>query len=395
MRTRSTLLARGVLGIAAIAAPLVFSGGAAAATGLTTLHYFGGGPDGAEPHFGVTIDTLGNIFGTSNEGGQYDYGTLWELSPMGGGAYTESVVHSFGPYEYIPTGVPAVTRNGYLWVTTEGGTLNDGTIAEFTPGYYGYQESQVYTFDGTKGIAPSGGLLEHGKTFYATTSSGGKYGYGTIVNVTENLTVNDVYDFTFAGGAYPYSNLVEAGGAYYGTTIGGGLYNMGTVFRFVPAKHGQGSVQTLWSFAGAPDGASPGAGVIVDPQGNIWGTTTYGGDTGGYYGDGVVFKLTPTPSGYAETIVHRFSNSPDGSYPSGGLTFFGRYIYGTTGLGGATYGTIFRFAKTGTNYNVVYAFQGTNGANPWGSLFAKGKALYGTTGGGLGGILGTVFEFVP
>ena len=139
-----------------------------------------------------------------------------------------------------------------------------------------------------------------------------------------------------------------------------------------------------------------GSAVVRNAQGDLFGVTVAGGDANG---DGVIFELTPGPSGggYEETILHRFTEYPDGFNPVEGLTFKGRYIYGTAANGGVGGGTIFRLLSDGSGYTTVYNFgQNSSPAFPRCQLLSRGSSLYGTTGSNVGSVAwGTVFEYTP
>jgi uncharacterized repeat protein (TIGR03803 family) len=139
----------------------------------------------------------------------------------------------------------------------------------------------------------------------------------------------------------------------------------------------------------APDGAQPVGTLILDAQGNLYGTTQAGG-----LGPGTVFMVTPTGT---ETVLYRFTGMPDGDFPNAGLIQYRGDLYGTTSSGGAFgYGTVFKLTSTGTE-TILYNFTGgADGGWPDSTLIndALGN-FYGTTvGGGTFG-WGTAFKLVP
>jgi len=182
--------------------------------------------------------------------------------------------------------------------------------------------------------------------------------------------------------------------------------------------------QVLYSFQGGNDGADPSGGLIFDSEGNLYGTTQWGGGgpcsgepapNGVYSGCGTVFKLSPNGSGgWTETVLYRFQGGTDGIQPSSGLIFDQTgNLYGTTASGGgpsSCCGTVFELSPNGNGgwtEAVLYVF-GTNGgssdgANPQGVIFDKAGNLYGTTSQGGNGVCshdgfascGTVFELSP
>jgi len=210
------------------------------------------------------------------------------------------------------------------------------------------------------------------------------------------LPYTDLYNFDRGNGAEPQSGvIIDKTGGIYGTTEHGGTDDLGTVFKLTPS----GSSYTenfVYDFKGGLlDGEYPSGGVILDGNGALYGTT----DRGGEHGYGTVFKLTPSGSGYAESVLYSFcanSNCTDGANPRGSLVF-GKdgALYGATATGGEGVagcwsslkgcGTIFRLMPSGSGYTetVLYSFCATNcadGAFPNGGLvFGKDGALYGTT----------------
>jgi uncharacterized repeat protein (TIGR03803 family) len=192
--------------------------------------------------------------------------------------------------------------------------------------------------------------------------------------------------------AFPTAVLVrDPAGNLYGTTIFGGAFFNGAVFR-VDAS---GNETVLYSFTGGTDGGLPFAGLIRDTQGNLYGTTTQGGDLRCAFpiGCGTVFKVDSAGN---ETVLHRFTVGLDGEFPYGGLfRDSAGNLYGTTLNGGssANYGTVYKVASSGRE-TVLYRFTGkADGAFPFGGLIADATGrLYGTTSqfGTSGG--GTVFR---
>jgi uncharacterized repeat protein (TIGR03803 family) len=212
--------------------------------------------------------------------------------------------------------------------------------------------------------------------------------------------------YAFQGGsdgAGPFAGLIaDNNGALYGTTWGGP--NRGTVFKLTRSGSGY-TLSTLHAFSGYAngDGAEPQSALIADAYGALYGTTAVGGLRRGRCssdGCGTVFKLTPSGTGYTETVLHRFAGGDDGSNPYAGVVA-GKHgvLYGTTKYSGfgpgciGGCGTVFKLAPSGSGYteSVLYRFRGNyisthDGGNPSGALLIRNGALYGTTdlGGGAG-----------
>jgi uncharacterized repeat protein (TIGR03803 family) len=260
----------------------------------TVLYSFTGGGDGGQPIAGLVRDTVGNLYGTTNEGGALGCfglgcGTVFEVTPAG----KETVLHAFTGGADGENPVAGLVRDakGNLYGTTgQGGALCCGTLFEVTPSD---TETVLFNFNYADGSGPGPNrLVRAGGNFYGTTSAGGTSGNGTVFEVTSKGTERVLYSFTGAAdGAAPYGGVIrDATGNLYGTTFqGAGLgcndYGCGTVFELTPA----GQFKVLHTFTGGGDGGNPAAGLVKDMAGNLYGST-YGG---GAYGYGTIFKLTP------------------------------------------------------------------------------------------------------
>lgn len=194
--------------------------------------------------------------------------------------------------------------------------------------------------------------------------------------------------FTDTNGAYPFSTLIYANdGYFYGTTTGGGSNpsgGYGTIFKM----DSDGTL--VWSVSlNGTNGDTPYSGVIQGTDGNLYGTTDWGGTNGG---NGTVFKITPAGT---LTSLYSFTGGFDGFYPNGGLTQASDgNFYGTTYYGGTNnQGTVFKITPTGT-FTPLYSFAGADGLMPFAGLVqARNGALYGTTQfGGTNNSLGTIFK---
>jgi len=319
--------------------PAILATQSARAQSFKVLYSFTNGTDGGQPYASLVRDTAGNLYGTTAVGGASNFGTVFKVDKTG----KETVLYSFS--------------------------------------------------GGADGANPWAGLV-WGPTghLYGTTEAGGTSGVGTVFKISKTGKKTLLYNFAGSGGdgAYPFSCLVwDATGNLYGTTYKGGASGNGTVFRL--AKTGK--LTVLYSFKGAADGENPYAGVVLDPAGNMYGTTF--GAFGIDYG--TVFKLN---TAHKEKVLHAFTGGADGGY-----SYFGGLVrdaagnlYGTTSFGGAHqyFGTIFKVNKAGKQ-TVLYSFTGgADGGQPNASVIRDSAGnLYGTSiaGGTSGG--GTVFKLTP
>ena len=280
-----------------------------------------------------------------------------------------------------------------------------GTVFKLAPSGKRYTESVLYRFRGgaSDGANPYGSLIEdRAGALYGTTSAGA--GSGTVYKLTPNgsgYSETILHVFGGAGdGVQPVAGLTfDTNGTLYGTTEYGGFngsacgaQGCGTVFKL--ASNGSGYT-VIDAFDNA-DGWLPFGPLLIDASGRLFGTAE-----GGQYEWGVVFRLTPGPSGYRETILHTFTPS-EGNEPFSGLISDGTgSLYGMTLQGGADNdGTVYRLTPAGSGYlmTILHSFQETDGAWPRGGerVFDSAGDLYGTTNStGAGGISGVVFKLTP
>jgi len=361
----------------------------------TVLHSFAGRPDGATPSSVLILDTKGNLYGVTFSGGAYSKnGTVFKMTPSG----TETILHRFHPQRNEDGGGPTglvLDKNGNLYGTTaDGGANGRGTVFKLTPSK---TETVLYSFgaNGTDGSTPCYGVaLDTQGNLYGMTFYGGAYGGGTAFKVTPSGTETILHSFNTNGtdGYFPFASpILDKKGNLYGTTYYGGAYcspyGCGTVFELTPS----GTETILYSFgADGVDGQYPEAGLVFDEEGNLYGTTRYGGA----YGNGTVFELMPSGT---ETILWSFGNGTDGANPVADLIFDGTgNLYGTTPYGGAygNNGTVFELMPSGTE-TILHSFNsnGTDGYVPWDGLVMDTKGnLYGTTWYGGAYNYGTVYK---
>jgi uncharacterized repeat protein (TIGR03803 family) len=265
----------------------------------TVLYQFQGAPDGLQPQGDLIFDQMGNIYGATFAGG-YDYsGTVYQLKPSGND-WTESVLYRFSGSDgqYPENGVVLDSANN-LYGTTYGGGLNGvGTVFELT--YLagsGWTESFLYSFgNGSDGGHLYAGLIfDQSGNLYGATAGGGPGGGGTVFKLTPSngsWTYSLVYGLT-GGSCGPYATLfMDGAGNIYGTTYCDGSYGYGNVFELSPSNGGW-TYTDLYDFTGGSDGGNPISNVVLDANGNLYGTTSAGGSGCAPTGCGVVWEITP------------------------------------------------------------------------------------------------------
>jgi uncharacterized repeat protein (TIGR03803 family) len=358
-----------------------------------------GSTDGKDPQAGLILGSNGNFYGTTAAGGVGGIaGTVFEVSPAG----VETVLHSFsGMVNFnsadgvLPQAPLVLNSNGNYYGTTEyGGIYGNGTMYEITGSG---TETVLYSFAGFSGVSgghdgsnPGVGQLVLGSDgdYYGTTQNGGANNLGTVFKISIGGVETVLYSFG-AGSSdaiQPDSTLIlGSDGNFYGTTNAGGAYREGTVFRFTPATAEE---TVLHSFSGdggilgSTDGGSPLRGLIEGSDGNFYGTT----GSGGAQGAGTVFKITPTAT---ETVLYSFFGTEgglgieDGASPQAPpVQGSDGNFYGTTAEGGQySEGTIFKITPTGVE-TVLHSFSGFDGLTeiPDGGYPGAGQLLLGSDG---------------
>jgi uncharacterized repeat protein (TIGR03803 family) len=273
------------------------------------------------------------------------------------------------------------------------------------------QETVLYNFScGATGCEPGSNLIfDAAGNLYGTSPRGGEANYGVVFELSPQVgggwTEQVLHSFSNnEAGILPQGGLIfDAAGNLYGTTSGGGEHEGGTVFELSPATGGGWSEYVLHNFGAGTDGSEPNAGLVMDAAGNLYGTTTLGGA----HGDGAAFELTPvTGEGWKEKMLHSFGGTTDGSQPRAGLTFDATgNLYGTTIYGGAyDGGTVFELTPQTSGQwagKVLHSFgevnaNGVSTYEPYGSVtFDAAGNLYGTTYYGGGNGGGIVYELTP
>ena len=317
------------------------------------LYIFEGKADSGGPYGSVTFARDGTLYGTASGAGTGACGTVFNLKPPPAACtstlcfWTMTVIHSFdgidgcAPYSNV-----IFDEAGNLYGTT----LNPGSgnVYELSPSDGGWTEYVLTAFDGVDGAYPGSGVVfDSAGNLYGTTSGGGDknceqgYGCGVVYQLTPSgsgWTNNTLYEFQDGSdGGFPEGGVIlDGSGNLYGTTTEGGA-GAGTVYE-LSSSNGYWNFNLLASFSGNPNIGGPWDSLVMDAAGNLYGTTA----SGGLYGDGAVFKLTPWNGGWLYTSLHDFYCSTDGCTPYGSVLLDAKgNLYGTTAGGGAYYyGTV-------------------------------------------------------
>jgi uncharacterized repeat protein (TIGR03803 family) len=374
----------------------IFTTQSARAQTFTVLYGFTGGKDGNNPYAGPILDAAGKLYGTTQYGGTFGQGTVFEVDTTG----AKKVLHSFKRAQgAVSRGSLTRDSAGNLYGTASEGGANGcdgqgcGTVFKLSRGKLTVLHYFIAYQDGT---SPWAGLVRDSSgNLYGTTLFDSPSGNGTVFKINKSGKETLLYTFNAEkSGRYPYGSLIrDPAGNLYGTTSAGGFYGTGdcslgcgTVFKLTPA----GKYTVLYQFSGGPDGYKPLDGLVRDSAGNLYGTTELGGTSE----QGTIFKVTKTG---AETVLYSFTGGADGAYPRASLVRdSAANLYGAAAYGGDGGGTIFKMGSTGS-FTVLHTFAGAaDGANPFGGLAMDAAGnLYGTaeTGGTSG--FGTVFKITP
>jgi uncharacterized repeat protein (TIGR03803 family) len=348
---------------------------------FTVLHTFTGGPDGSLPAHGLTRTANGNLIGVTQDGGYY--GGECDIDNLGCGTVFELIHRNAG------------------WV------LNT-----------------LYTFQGgSDGVNPTGDVVSPDGTVYGGTIAGGGFGQcgtrdyqrltcGILFHLTPPASVckdalcpwNETVLYRFTGesdGGSPFGDpIFDAGGVLYGTTELGGDpgcsgYDCGTVFNLTPSAGGW-TESAIYTFTGYNDGYWPVSGVILDPNGNLYGTT----EEGGQYLYGTAFQLTQSGGGWNKDFLYQFGGGPGGQYASGKLLRDNAgNLYGTTWTGGSGCGAVYELSPLNGSWNVsvLYNFPGNDSScGPMDGVVMDAEGnLYGTTYRTGAYQQGVVFKLTP
>lgn len=327
------------------------------------LYAFTGPADGSHPRGGVIIDSKGALYGTTADGGLA--GKVFKLTPPPAGKtqWTYTVLHSFGSGNdgNTPLAGLIMDSTGALYGTTAygGGYSYYGTVFKLTPpaaGITQWTETVLHRFAQTGDAHnPEAGLtFGSNGALYGTTYFGGTLGFGSVFKLVPpasgKTTWTETVLYSFKGGTDGYNLVaglsVDSQGALYGTTPAHPITGQcGTVFKLTPPapNQTQWSKAVLYDFVNGANGCDPRAGVILDSSGALYGTTGF--SVGKWY-QGTVFKLTPPAAGktlWTQRLLYGFQNGTDGEGPTADLIFDKKgALYGTTTFGSRYSGAVFR-----------------------------------------------------
>jgi uncharacterized repeat protein (TIGR03803 family) len=286
----------------------------------SVIYSFAGNPDGEAPSGSMIFDADGNLYGTSFRGGGgtnancFDgCGTVFELSPSSSG-WTEKILYGFsgGADGLGPGGNLLFDTAGALYGSAaEGGSVvgagcfaGCGTIFRLTSISGTWRFARLFDFQGpTGGAAPLAIAFDSAENLYGAASAGGRgcagnLGCGVVFKLTRQTTPGpwkETVLHAFTGkhdGQGPSGVALDSAGNIFGAADFGGSGNIGTVWELTPTSHGPWTFTQLYEFGTGANGGIPNSGVILDPSGNLYGTTQQYGQ----YDRGTVFELSPPAS---------------------------------------------------------------------------------------------------
>jgi len=414
---------RGLLLASALAIPfglMILPSSPAQAQTFSVIYAFTGGIDGCTPWAGVTI-RAGSLYGTTRNCGN-EFGTVYELTPQGNN-WSETTLAAFY-YPGNPEARVLFGPDGHLYGTTSGGIYGTlGNVFELIPPLKVCKTAAcpnywtinvIYSFTGIPGDDRNPGqgdlIWDQQGNIYGTTAGGLKSGYGTVYELMPPVppgntwTESVLHSFGVGNdGIAPQNGVIlDSNGDLFGTTEYGGLINNGIIFELAQVNDNR--IETILCNFGSVGcrGTEPVAGLISDSSGNLYGATTNSGSGGG----GLVFELSPSGDSWTYTALYSFPNTfLSECGPWGDLTLDAAgNLYGTTYCGGANQlGNVWRLANTqnGWVYTPLHDFTGgSDGANPIGKVIMDANGhLYGTAAyGGSNNCVegcGTVWMITP
>ena len=356
-------------GVSMAVAGVLVLGALGHAQTFTTLYNFTGGSDGGYPYAGVIQDPTGNLYGTTECGGDLNCndggGVVYKVNTAG----TGTVLHAFTGYQSdgANTDAPVVRdKAGNIYGTTSyGGAANYGIVFKIdTAG----NETVLYSFTGSPDSCyPNQGLVtDKAGNLYGTTTRCGASGYGTIFKVDSAGNFALLHSFTGGDGAYPAGGhlTMDRSGNLYGVADMGGVYDAGVLYEL----SSNGTFTVLHSFGGASDGCYPSGSVTMDSAGSLYGTTTLCGSNG----DGTIWKTSKKGK---ETILHSFAGgTSDGCFPYAGVARDSKgNLHGVTYTCGANNdGALYKLSAC-RKLTLLHSFDHSDGNGPRGEVLWTDK----------------------
>jgi uncharacterized repeat protein (TIGR03803 family) len=337
------------------------------------------------------------------------YGVIAMLVSVAWAANPVQVIYGFAGSadgEYTDTDLVTDAAGNIYGTSVQGGTYGGGTVFELSPSASGWTHTVLYSFTGgADGGEPYKGVtLDAQGNLYGTAVTGGggscEGGCGVVFKLTNSggiWTQTVIHAFTGGNdGSGPGAPVVfDKAGNLYGMTPTGGANSAGVVFEMKPVN-GTWKLAVIHTFTGGADGLGGSAGrLIFDAAGNIYGVST----VGGVNQKGTVFEMKQHQGTWVLKTLYAFTDTPDGALPYGGLIWDkAGNLYGTTYYAGTNdFGTVYKLTRSNGTWTerVLYSFKGgRDGGSPISTLVSDAKGnLYGTTSdGGSGCSCGTIFK---
>jgi uncharacterized repeat protein (TIGR03803 family) len=370
---------------------------------LRILNTFNG-HNGSQPFGPLVADAKGNLYGATVSGGSGNQGVVFKLTRSGGG-WVEAVLHNFTGGDDGGGPVPplAVDAHGNVFGAASFGGVgtNGGAIFELSPTASGWTETVLYSFvPGSGSAAPGSVAFDAAGNIWGTVGIA-TGGFGGVFQLSPDSGGgwNYLLVHSFTGsehdGSFPYGSLlVSSHGVIYGVTEKGGSADAGTVYALTPTSTGW-NESVIYSFQGGADGEDPFGGVVESAPGTLYGTTLLGGA----HSLGTAFELSLSGGQWSEQLLYSFGSAGDAINPAGPLSIdHSGNLFGATQFGGAyNRGAVFELTPSSGNWleKVVYSFAVPTNLNGVNAVLPDLKdSLYGVGPGGATNE-GIVFEITP